>query len=276
MRILYRQTHSSRVLSQYGIGKCYVKRLCTKQDAKSVVSKPHHHNGFEIHMIENGHQTYEIGDRSYRVAAGELLLIPPGTVHAVLESAVQMSKISITFEKAKDGPLGDVERCYFGEIDTRVAQNVAHILCQHEVSLALSSDLIELDVLEAVVLLLRRAGMKEGASVKSDGQDPRYLLAVQYVRDNIERAPRVADVARYCYIGERQLSRIFVAETGASASEYICRARCARIAELLADRSLSLAEISERMCFCNEYYFHAFFKRHAGMSPGAYRRSVLS
>jgi AraC-like DNA-binding protein len=47
------------------------------------------------------------------------------------------------------------------------------------------------------------------------------------------------------------------------------------IEKLLSDPSLSLRQISEKMEFNNEYHFNSFFKKYAGMTPGAYRKSVV-
>ena len=57
--------------------------------------------------------------------------------------------------------------------------------------------------------------------------------------------------------------------------EYVSRKRCERIEKMLVDPTLSLHSISEIMNFNNEYHFNSFFKKYAGMSPGAYRKAVL-
>ena len=110
--------------------------------------------------------------------------------------------------------------------------------------------------------------------VESEG-DMRLYLAKQYVSDNICRAISVEELATYCHIGKKQLTRIFLCEEGCTVAEYVRRARCRHIEKLLADPSRTLSGISEEMHFCNEYYFNTFFKRHTGMTPGAYRRSIL-
>ena len=99
-------------------------------------------------------------------------------------------------------------------------------------------------------------------------------MATQYIQDNIEQAPTVSEVAAYCGVSERQLSRIFAGE-GQSPAEIIRAQRVRRIEELLADPSLSLKDIGDRMGFSDEYYFNAFFKKYAGMTPGAYRKTMM-
>ncbi len=276
MKILYKQQVSREdTLAKIGIKQCYLKYLSVESDAKIISGKSHHHNGFEIHIVENGHQTYVVSGKIYHVDRGEALLIPPRVAHRVLESAPAASKFSITFEIEGRSLAETVTHERLFLVDARVRDTLAHVAAEHERRLSLSLPLVEMGVFEIVVRILRACGMKEEAVAQERGQDLRYLLAVQYIKDNIETALRVTDVARYCYLGTKQLTRIFLTETGMAVAEYIRRERCFHIERLLADSTLSLCEISERMNFGNEYYFHAFFKRYAGMSPGAYRRSVL-
>ena len=106
-------------------------------------------------------------------------------------------------------------------------------------------------------------------------EEVRLTLAKQYIGDNICNSISVDELADYCHIGKKQLTRIFLCGEGCTAAEYVRRARCLHIEKLLADPSQTLSGISEEMHFCNQYYFNSYFKRYSGMTPGAYRRSVL-
>ena len=106
-------------------------------------------------------------------------------------------------------------------------------------------------------------------------EEVRLTLAKQYIGDNICNSISVDELADYCHIGKKQLTRIFLRGEGCTAAEYVRRARCLHIEKLLADPSQTLSGISEEMHFCNQYYFNTYFKRYSGMTPGAYRRSVL-
>lgn len=85
-------------------------------------------------------------------------------------------------------------------------------------------------------------------------------------------SPGVVDVATYCYLSTKQLTRIFQKYEGVTPGEYIIKRRIVKIESLLADASLSLKQVSMMMNFDNEYYFNAFFKKYSGMPPGEYRK----
>ncbi len=126
--------------------------------------------------------------------------------------------------------------------------------------------------------ILRAAGMRLAAVSSvggSDGENERFLLAKQYIEDNICRAISVAELAYYCCLSEKQIPRIFRQEEKMTVMEYIRKRRCAQIEKMLADPGMTLRAISEAMHFSSEYHFNSYFKKYAGMSPGAYRKSKL-
>jgi len=99
-------------------------------------------------------------------------------------------------------------------------------------------------------------------------------MAKKYINDNVHTPLTVPEVADYCCISPKQLTRIFLREEGIHISEYIRRTRCKQIERLLSNPALSLRAISEEMGFANEYYFNTYFKKHSGMTPGTYRRTM--
>ena len=147
------------------------------------------------------------------------------------------------------------------------------IYSEHRLCRELSSSLVENYVFELIVKLFRAAGAEErrGACEVSE-ENLKLELAKKYINDNIEKPISVTEVASYCYLGERQLSRLFSSFEGESAAEYIRRKRIRRIEKLLSDKELSLKEISSAMGFENEYYFNSYFKKYYGMSPLKYRK----
>lgn len=64
--------------------------------------------------------------------------------------------------------------------------------------------------------------------------------------------------------------------TDVSIGDYINKFRMARVMELLADKDLSLLEISEKAGFTNQRYFSTVFKQAYGTSPSKYRQEHFS
>lgn len=246
-----------------------------------VTRKRHHHTGVEVHIVMRGCQVYELDGRLVSVEAGGFLLIAPLTRHRVAEEHVGTEKYSFTFAvqkgSAAERHLSALGAFVTGTTPETVTDGI-RLICGERKRRALYGETVMCNrVLECILLLLRcfPVGTVPTPHGEDEG-DLRVTLAKQYVSDNISRAISVSELAAYCRIGEKQLTRIFRRAEGIAVAEYIRRARCRRIEQLLADPTRTLCEISEEMDFANEYYFNTFFKKYAGMSPGAYRRSVLT
>ena len=156
-----------------------------------------------------------------------------------------------------------------------VRENIAYIEKEKRECKPYRTVLICNRILECILQILRLLPSAVAETTAEPLGDMRVKLAKQYIEDNICYALSLDEIADYCHIGKKQLTRIFLSEEGCTVSGYVRRARCRHIEKLLADSSKTLSEVSEAMHFCNEYYFNTFFKRYAGMTPGAYRRSVL-
>lgn len=273
MKIIYRQPETGTVLNQLGIQNCYFKYLAHPRDGKSASRKEHYHTNFEIHYMISGSQCYRIGGVSHTVQAGELLLIPPGIKHTLIDFSPAAAKIGVTFSMLPDSPFSSVGSAIHICAGEQIASAVTAIFNESKIKSIFSSQMIEGRVFEALVHLLRLCGFKESAPAPHDeAEDPRMILARQFIRDNIEMNIKVSDVADYCHLSAKQLARIFKASDMEPPVAYIQARRIRRMEQLLETTDLSLKSIGEKMHFANEYHFHAFFKKYAGMPPGAYRK----
>ena len=266
MKILYRQPESATTLAGFGITHCYLKRLQPGQDGQT--KKEHHHMGYEVHLFLRGRQEYLVSGALYQPEAGSFLLIPPGVPHRVLSWEPETLKFGITFRW--DGV--PVEQCCVGKLTARLADNLRFMEQEASSKKALSPTLLEHCLLETVVTVLRSAGLEESQHTQPQEEHAVLGLAKQYMEDNVDRAPEVSTVAQYCYISTKQLTRLFQRMDGLSPGAYMARLRVTRIEALLQHSDLTLKQISEKMHFSSEYYFNAFFKHHAGITPGAYRK----
>lgn len=244
---------------------CCLRELRYKKDVGGA--KKHHHTDYEVHIIKRGYQNYEVDGEPIRICGGELLLIPPGVRHMARSGAEGTEKFALTFRA--DERVG----VFYGPVPEVVLQNLEFIISEVSRYCVLSEPLIANRIFESAVIILREAGMRqEQVYAEGDVTDGRLMLARQYIEDNIDGSPTVGEIADYCHLGNKQLTRIFISELGITPLEYINRAREERIKQLLSDTELPIGEISRIMSFSSEYYFNSFFKRRVGMPPGEYRK----
>ena len=286
VEILFRQksaenTLDKSVLDGFGIQRCILKKISFEKDRSNITRKRHYHTGVEIHIIEEGYQIYEIEGQSVRVDSGQFLLIPTLKEHIALKEDFKTSKYAFTFNLK--------ENCMFARslqtpsfvvasTPPTVRDNLRYIREESARRAPFCYSVVCGRAWECILQLYRLVGICsiESRDLVTNEENDRLILAKQYIEDNICKGVSLPELASYCCISEKQLGRIFEHGVGLTVMEYVRKQRCIRIEKMLSDPSLSLRQISEIMNFNNEYYFNAFFKKHAGMTPGAYRKMVAN
>ena len=268
MNILYRQKDGDSPFARCGVTSCYLKRITPTRDGYYITKKHHRHVGFELHAIISGGQIYEVLGREYAISCGELLLIPPSAVHRVLASQEGTVKLSFTF--TLDAP------SFTAPICAKIPQDVLSSMIglrERGRGGVFAETVFENRVFLLLAELLMLTGYREEPQSPDVTEgDGRLGIAKQYVKDNIDRAITVSELSACLHLGEKQVTRLFMAKEGVTPAVYIRKRRAERAERLLTDTSLSLREISELMSFSSEYHFNSFFKATVGISPGEYRR----
>ena len=148
----------------------------------------------------------------------------------------------------------------------------------------------DLEFLLAIVrnLLKNREAVKlrykEGGGTVSPKEDTISNADEQFVkklndliREQLENPELdVNFVATQMAMSRASLYNKLKALTGVSIGDYINKFRMARVMELLADKELSLLEISEKAGFTNQRYFSTVFKQAYGTTPSKYRQEHFS
>ena len=281
MEIIFRQGKTAEnklfsLLDAYGIEACVLKQIVFARDRSRITKKSHYHTSCEIHMIERGYQIYEVAGKHMRVNADEFLLIPPLFPHVAKEDAPETEKYAFSLRVRENSPFASIPAVTVAPLPSFLLSTIRAIALEGKRHLPLYPDMMEVRVWETLVQIFREAAHLPPTFVAATTEEnERVLLVKQYIDDNVRRGVSLSELASYACIGEKQLERLFQAELGMTVMGYVRQKRCREIEALLADPALSLREISDAMHFSNEYHFSAYFKKYAGMPPGAYRKAMM-
>ena len=269
-KTLFKQGYKDSLLAGSGITTSFFNYFMPEKEI-ATAQKLHHHAFFEMHAVLKGAQTYSVDGKEYVIDEKNFIVLFPYVPHKVVYNKPGTEKIGITFYFNSNVKL----RSFYAEVGERLRSNIEFSVAETNNRKEISDMLIENSILEIIVEVFRMMGHKE-----KDRKLPTYdenailSLARQYVCDNIESFPTVADVAEYCHLSTKQLTRIFRSNGLVSPGEYITLERVACIEKMLLEDKYSLKEISEIMSFSSEYYLNSFVKRHLGMPPGTYRKMM--
>ena len=92
-------------------------------------------------------------------------------------------------------------------------------------------------------------------------------LAVDYITKHYREGVTLRQVAEDCHVNTSYLGQIFRKETGSAFTDYVNALRIQEACRLLADPTLKVYEIAERVGFTDYHYFLKIFKKVAGKSP---------
>lgn len=98
--------------------------------------------------------------------------------------------------------------------------------------------------------------------------------AMDYIKHNYMQKLTLEEVAEHVYFSPTYFSRIFKNEMGITFNKYLNKVRIANSKQLLNDKDITLAEISEAVGFHDQSHFTKMFKNITGTSPKKYRESL--
>jgi AraC-like DNA-binding protein len=126
-------------------------------------------------------------------------------------------------------------------------------------------------------LLLYLLSDGPGASSPTPGSEE-HLVKIRSALDDLSQMPfssaaSVRDALTGLGMSYDHQARMFRRAYGVTPLQYLGSKRIERAKKLLRDTTDPVAAIASRMGFADAVYFHRFFRKLAGMTPGEYRRS---
>lgn len=245
--------------------------LTAENIRKNTCHENHHHTFYEIHFVYDGMAEYQCGESSVRLQKNQALFLSPGTIHRYIDSDDAVCKASLAFS-AEPGLLLE-EHPQKLEYPKDVNAMTDAILAVSDPANPLSEVIITGRLYEILSAVFKRLQIVLPCAEKTEN-DARVRVAKNFIRENLHRNIKTGDVAKECYLSTKQLGRVFQKKTGCSVFSYITEQRIACSKKLLRKGKNSIKEISQMTGFESAAGFTAFFKRHTGISPGAYRDSL--
>lgn len=118
--------------------------------------------------------------------------------------------------------------------------------------------------------LLRQVNSQYG---NNNAKEHNYCEAAKkYMDENYMRDMNITDVADYLNISYSYLSKIFRAKVELTLTDYFNNIRIEKSKEYLANTSLTLCEICEKIGYNNVQSYQRFFKKYVNITPGDYRK----
>ena len=239
------------------------------KDVSDKDSMPHLHQAFEIYFLLDGQCNYLVGNRSFKVVPGDIVLIPSGMVHNTIYNGKPRSRVVINCS------LDYVPKSIMEQLkDTVLYRNSDAIIEFEEIF-----DMIEKeqsihdeyasDLLRCLTrtLLLKMLRHPNEYVIKKE-ENSLVNKALTYLHENYMNDVKLSSVAKMFSVSSEHLSRVFKKETGTGFNEYLTSFRLQKAEFILRScPNKPISEIAYACGFNDGNYFSYKFKEIYGVSP---------
>jgi AraC family transcriptional regulator len=207
--------------------------------------------------------------RHIPLAAGEGWILPSGSVGVCeFDEPHVYATLELTGSLLDDAGF-DMKRGFVpavGRLDPLLAELVRNAASAKETS-ALYRDTMDLAAAAHLVRILQPQPLPG-----IDIADRRMRRALAYIDDNLAEDMTLDALASEAAMSRYHFSRAFAKAVGLSPLQYVISQRMELARMMLSTRRASVAEVALRVGYEDVSRFSRHFRRHVGMTPGAFRK----
>jgi AraC-like DNA-binding protein len=241
----------------------------TRPNKKYFIERQHS-DYFVLEYVTAGKGFVVCDDKKYTVEENDIYLIHLGTKHRYgADPSDPYEKIWVNFF---GGVFTDIISAY-GLSNRVVFKNTnCKELFEELLELAIKyNDNEEIylkasEIIFKIILRLVESSEKQNIS-------PVAIKTKEMLDQLIYKKVSMQDVYDEIHLSKSQISREFKKYFNETPYQYLLNRRITIAQNLLTKTRLSVKEISDSLCFTDEYHFSSLFKKKNGMSPTAYKKA---
>jgi AraC-like DNA-binding protein len=224
------------------------------------------HAGVEIAWCTSGCVAYEVGARTFELAAGSVVVLPEGVEHRTrLLPGTAATSIKVDAALALEVAEETARRLEPALVPrTDVLARLGAILTE-PARRARGGDPVD-DVARAFV----RRILEPAEESPPSRRDPRIERAIRCAEARIAEPLEIADLARAAGMSRYHFSRAFRAQLGLSPYQWLLQKRVEHAAALLGRRRVSVTEAAFEVGFSDLSRFARAFREQFGCAPSAF------
>jgi len=244
-------------------------------DGPTIYRSQHYHNVFEIYFLERGSCRYFVNDKSYEAVAGDVILIPEGTIHKTIYDDGEPHSRRLIYCSSHYIPTAVVEQLpsmLYLYRNPSVTKQITEIFDLIQREFTNPDDFSEDMILRYTQLLFYHLARNSNSRLEAKSGNIYALQAIGYIKENYSSEITLTALAKMNSMSPEHFSRIFKRETGFGFSEYLTMVRMQKAEQMLkSSERFPVSKIAYDCGFNDSNYFSEKFKQVYGMPPMKYR-----
>ena len=256
-------------VSQCGIMRCW----------DSCVSIPHVYENYILTFVTEGRGTYTIDGTRYEIEAGEGFLTAPNIITNWTTSGRNPWKyifivLSGTEVKRllRNSGMGTKSKIFDFKLDSQIIETLHKML-----EISKKPEFNSYSVLTHFYFLLNRfVTISEHSYRSNENTSHHFEAALTFIENNYMYNITVFDIAKHLNIERSYLYKIFIKQEGISPLRFLHKYRLEKAKQMMTHEDISTSTIAQAVGFYDFSHFSHKFSNEYGISPGKYRKQLLS
>ena len=278
-------------------GDLEIQFLSSMKALVNDYSDIHYHTCFEIQYMIDGSNRIEAGDTVYPMFGGDILCIPPNTLHRnLITENEQFRRICFSVIIGRNTAVSSENNEQFSEYlyYSRIFASVQRTQCiqnafaaqhfqtllrwneqpewKHRIPTLLSLIFCEIaDTIQQNHIIYASASLKEADQLSITDQKRKYLIE-QFISLHYNSSTATDDLMQLLHLSRRQTDRVVRMLMGESLSVLLIQQRMRTAQILLRNTNMQISEIAHEIGYTSYVGFYSTFRSYFGCSPDEYRQ----
>ena len=243
----------------------------------------YHVNWYELTIVTDGEGVIYANDNPTKIKKGDIYFSTTFENHKIETSKEKPLKYDFFSFCPTDKQLAEqlqkfsnsnnvTSRVFSSERITFLVSTALHELTREKDEFTLST--INAICLQILVYLIRSLNKVKTESTNPSNKEVLCFQIMEYITSNLYNVKKISEIASVFGYSYNHLSYLFKKTTGNTIIEFYNQTRLNVGKALIQEGNLSLSKIAKKLNFSTVYSFSNSFKKHFGVSPLTYKKSL--
>lgn len=253
-----------------------------------------HHNFPEFIYADKGSYSLTLNDNTVNLEEGQLLIVEPNAHHSSTPKNTTLAIVSFELESDYMNTLYNraitlnySQRALLSDIITNGIEIFKQVPIGSEYKGLMPSEdiasyefqamknkieLLLIDLYRSQKIIITKPGAKNFENYKA----LQFELLIKYMKEHLNKVLTLEQISSDMGMSVSKIKRLFKEHKNTTPIYYFTRLKVKEAKRLICDTSMNFTQIADCLGYESLHYFSKVFKKHTGLSPTEYAKSVYA